>query len=302
MIVNFKVTAPSFLRTLTTLAALALIASASPLLSQQQTPPATKSGPPTIQDNSFLIEEAYNQEPAVVQHISTFLRRVEYHDWVYLFTQEWPLTGIKHQFSYTVTGQHSGASPGSGAGMGDFYINYRYQLLGNGETRFAIAPRFTVLLPTGDSHYGRGLGGTGLQTDVAGSIVLNRNFVTHLNAGATWVPHARNEAGDRAGIAGYNLGHSIIWLTNPRFNVMLETAYNDFGRVTAPGKTERVKDLLISPGVRWAYNFKSGLQIVPGIAVPIGAGPTSGEKGILLYLSFEHPMRFLYWQRKQAGD
>ena len=30
------------------------------------------AAPPSISDNSFLIEEAYNQEPGVVQHISAF--------------------------------------------------------------------------------------------------------------------------------------------------------------------------------------------------------------------------------------
>jgi hypothetical protein len=45
----------------------------------------------------------------------------------------------------------------------------------------------------------------------------------------------------------------------------------------------------ISPGIRWAYNFPSGLQIVPGIAVPLGVGSSKGEKAIFLYLSFEHP-------------
>jgi hypothetical protein len=40
--------------------------------------------------------------------------------------------------------------------------------------------------------------------------------------------------------------------------------------------------------VRWAYDFKSGLQIVPGIALPITVRP-SHERAVLLYLSFEHP-------------
>ena len=43
-----------------------------------------------IQDNSFLIEEAYNQEPGVVQHISTFQRAVPTGQWQYTFTDEWP--------------------------------------------------------------------------------------------------------------------------------------------------------------------------------------------------------------------
>jgi hypothetical protein len=46
---------------------------------------------------------------------------------------------------------------------------------------------------------------------------------------------------------------------------------------------------VISPGVRGAINFTSGLQIVPGIAIPIGAGPSHGERGVFFYLSFEHP-------------
>jgi len=50
---------------------------------------------------------------------------------------------------------------------------------------------------------------------------------------------------------------------------------------------------LLNPGIRWAYNFKNGLQIVPGIALPFGVGPSKGEKGIFLYLSLEHPYRKL---------
>jgi hypothetical protein len=41
--------------------------------------------------------------------------------------------------------------------------------------------------------------------------------------------------------------------------------------------------------VRWAFNFKSGLQVVPGVAVPFGVGSSAGERGLFLYLSFEHP-------------
>jgi hypothetical protein len=82
-------------------------------------------------------------------------------------------------------------------------------------------------------------------------------------------------------------------LIHPRFNALLETTWAGAEQVTGRGQTQRVHDLLISPGVRWAYNFKNGLQIVPGVAVPLGVGPSSGEKGIFLYLSFEHPFRAL---------
>src|SRR5215212_4686556 len=68
-----------------------------------------------IQDNSFLIEEAYNQERGVVQHISTFARPRAGNAWTYSFTQEWPLGGIQHQLSYTLPVQHDP----DGTGLGD---------------------------------------------------------------------------------------------------------------------------------------------------------------------------------------
>lgn len=258
-----------------------------PVLSVAQEAPSSETLP--IQDNSFLVEEAYNQEAGVIQHISFFQRGFTTHDWVYSFTQEWPVGGQKNQLSYTVVGTHAGDFAGSGGGWGDTIINYRYQLLGSGETRVAVSPRLSLLLPSGDSRLGRGFGGTGIQTLLPLSLVLNKKLVTHWNAGATWVPRAKNELGERAGVNGYTLGQSTIWLVTSRFNGMLETVWTGNESVAGPGKTQRAHDLLISPGVRWSYNFKSGLQIVPGVAMPIGAGPSAGDKGLILYLSFEHP-------------
>ena len=105
----------------------------------------------SIQDNSFLVEEAYNQEDGVVQHIS-FYQRLSTGDWAFTQTDEWPLRSLKHQLSVTVAGDHNSDNPGSGGGWGDTLINYRYQLLGNGDTRLAIAPRLTLILPTGTAQ------------------------------------------------------------------------------------------------------------------------------------------------------
>jgi hypothetical protein len=52
-------------------------------------------------------------------------------------------------------------------------------------------------------------------------------------------------------------------------------------------------DVIISPGVRWAYNVAGGLQIVPGIAFPRTIGDNDGEQSTFFYLSFEHPFRKL---------
>jgi hypothetical protein len=252
----------------------------------------SSSDQPTIQDNSFLMEEAYNQEFGVVQHINSVTHFWDSKDWVYTFTQEWPVPGDpRHQLSYTLPIQHAGALPGSGAGIGDVLLNYRYQLVGNGGARVAFAPRLSLILPTGDTTSGRGTGGFGLQTNLPLSVVVNPKLVTHWNAGATFVPHAQDAAGERAFAAGYNFGQSFIWFPHRRFNVMLETVFAASQSVVARDKTEWSRSLYINPGIRWAFNFENGLQIVPGIAVPIGAGPSWGEKGILLYLSFEHPFR-----------
>src|ERR1043165_8843946 len=91
----------------------------APAVFAQQT---TKPEP--ISDNSFLIEEAYNQEPGVVQHINTFMR-TRGGDWVYTFTQEWPVMSMKHQFSFTAAELNLDHKKG----VGDTAINYRYQLL-----------------------------------------------------------------------------------------------------------------------------------------------------------------------------
>lgn len=246
---------------------------------------------PTIQDNSFLIEEAYNQEPGVVQHINTFTRSWDSHDWVYSFTQEWPFFGQKHQLSYTIPLQRLSTAQGIARGVGDMALNYRYQLIGNGETRVAIAPRLSVLLPTGDEKRGLGMGGTGVQFNLPVSVVLSEQLVAHANAGLTYVPAARNAAGAKAAVRGFNLGQSFIWLAHPCFNLMFETVWNRTESVVGPDQREHADAVLLNPGLRWAHNLARGLQIVPGISVPIGVGPSHGDVGLLLYLSFEHPFK-----------
>jgi hypothetical protein len=250
---------------------------------------------PAIQDNSFLVEEAYNQEFGVVQHIQTFQRLWNSKDWVYTFTQEWPVDASpRHQLSYTFVSLHSGDHPETGGGVGDFVLNYRYQALGSGDARVAFAPRVSVLLPTGDFRRARSAGSTGIQTQLPVSLVVTKKLVAHWNAGATLIPHARNESGARAATFGYDLGQSFVWLAHPRFNFLLETVFYGNEDVIAPRTTQWSSTLLLNPGIRWAYNLKSGLQIVPGFSVPIGIGPSSGERGIFVYLSLEHPYRKLF--------
>lgn len=239
-----------------------------------------------IQDNSFLLEEAYNQEDGVVQHISVFQYLKKSKDWQYTFTQEWPVPKQTHQFSYTVPVTH--LHDNDSTGVGDILLNYRYQSIL--QDRIALAPRLSLILPTGDYRKGLGTDTVGYQVNIPLSVELSDKLVTHWNMGATYTPSAKDSAGDKANIRGFNYGASIIYLVNENFNLMLETAGTTTETVPKNKITTTESTFFINPGVRFAINLKSGLQIVPGLSVPIGIGPSEGEYGGLLYLSFEHPL------------
>ena len=202
----------------------------------------------------------------MVQHISAF-NRARDGSWLYTFTQEWPLFAQAHQLSYTVP-----LLGGLGqTGVGDVALNFREQLVGT-EGKISLAPRVSVLLPTGNEGRGFGSGQTGLQVNVPLSIRVASHVVTHWNLGATGIPGQHTVM---------NGGGSVIWELRPTFNAMLEFTW-------AQIETD-ITEMFVNPGIRWAFNFSNGLQIVPGIAVPIGIGPSNGERSLFLYLSFEHP-------------
>lgn len=240
-----------------------------------------------IQDNSFLLEEAYNQEAGVVQHIQSFMYLKKSKDWIYTFTQEWPVPKETHQFSYTVPVVHM-TDPSNSSGIGDIALNYRYQAVL--KDHIAVAPRFSVILPTGDYKKGHGTDSVGLQTNVAMSIELSEKLVTHWNLGATYTPRSRESGGARSDTTAFNYGASLIYLATENFNLMLETAGTSGESVQSDGSKQQASTFFINPGVRFAINLKSGLQIVPGFSIPIGVGPSKGEYGGLAYLSFEHKM------------
>ncbi|MBA3260102.1 MAG: transporter [Gemmatimonadales bacterium] len=233
---------------------------------------AQSPAPAPIADNSFLLEEAYNQEAGVVQHITTFARPEGGDAWDFSFTQEWPLGGIRHQLSYTVPLGHA---DGLGTALGDIGLNYRYQLAGEAGGPLAVAPRLTALLPTGSEDDGRGSGALGLQTNLPVSYTFGSAVATHWNAGFTVASGSA---------PAYTLGASAVWLLRPAFNLLVEAVWSTTGGEESS---------FLNPGVRWAHDFSSGLQIVPGLAYTVGLGSSSGEDGLFLYLSFEHPFRRL---------
>jgi len=239
-----------------------------------------------IQDNSFLLEEAYNQEDGVIQHIQVFQYLKKSKDWQYSFTQEWPAPKQAHQLSYTIPVAHLDGDDTTG--IGDVQLNYRYQAIM--QDRVALSPRLSLILPTGDHKKGLGTDTVGYQINIPLSVELSDKVVTHWNMGATYTPRAKDIAEERANIRGFNYGASLIYLVNENFNLMLETAGTSVETFPVNGLSATESTFFINPGMRFAINFRSGLQVVPGFSIPIGVGPSEGEYGGLLYLSFEHPL------------
>jgi Putative MetA-pathway of phenol degradation len=246
--------------------------------------------PEPLQDNSFLIEEAYNQEPGVVQEISTFGHSIGDDGWLYVFTQEWPLGGVRHQLSYSVLLQH--APDFNSTGLSDGLVNYRFQALGAGGGQVYFAPRLSAVLPIGTPSRGRGNGAFGVQTNLPLTLMLSPRISTHLNAGVTVIPSAENSSGQHATITTFNAGASVVWLVRPLLNLLLEAVWLGNDDVVGSGVAERHSSVFLSPGIRAGINCCGGLQIVPGIAYTISLTDADPD-ALLLYLSFEHPFRKL---------
>jgi chemotaxis signal transduction protein len=266
-----------------------LVAGALLLLSLAAGPALAEDS--AIKDNSFLIEEAYNQERGVVQHISTFSAFSGSGDWAYSFTQEWPLPDERHQLSFTLPVSQIHPTVAARTGIGDAAVTYRYEAIGVGGGPVAFAPRVSLLAPTGRSRDSLGTGGVGFQVNLPLSATLGERFVTHWNAGMTHTFSARDTRGERADTDSLFLGQSVVWLARPRFNVLVETLWLRTGSVAGPGQTASEDALFVSPGVRFAIDLPGGLQVVPGVAVPLGVGPSRGERSVFFYLSLEHPFR-----------
>ena len=239
-----------------------------------------------IQDNSFLVEEAYNQEPGVVQHILVVERPRHGGGWESSFTQEWPVGSLPQQLSFTLTS----ASVDGHTGVGDTLINWRLQLVGDGHARFALAPRISLVVPTGDTDHVPDTGGGGLEVAWPASWVLSDTLVSHTDVGASRIHRAHDTAGNKADLERIFAAQSFVWLLRPRFNLMLEALWERADRVGGPGLAPTTESLFLSPGLRFAQNLQR-LQIVYGVGFPMEVGKGEGDRSVLLYLSFEHPFK-----------
>jgi hypothetical protein len=231
-----------------------------------QTPPASTSDSSRkfeITDNSFLVEEAFNQERGIFQNIATWTRGND-GEWDAGFTQEWPAPAMAHQLSYTVPF----TSVGTHRGFGDVLINYRYQLMQEQNGRPAISPRLSMILPTGRENDGLGAGVVGLQVNGPISKQFGDVYL-HANAGWTWLPDVERVT---------HIAGSGIWRVTPMFNLMLEAV------------AELDASTTVSPGFRRGWNV-GDRQVVVGAAVPLTRSDGATTAALLTYFSYELPFR-----------
>jgi hypothetical protein len=244
-----------------------------------------------ISDNSFFIEEAYNQLPGEVQHVVTIegLREKSGEDeefWEIAFTQEWPLFSQKHQISYTVPYDFVCGDGSSENGLGDVSLSYRYQAYLNEETLTAFAPTLSVILPTGDEDDGLGEDTFGWEFSLPFSTTFGDKWFAHFNAGVTYLPEAAS-ADDRD-LWHYGMGASVIYAATPRTHFLLEWIGEWEEGLDSSDRRRHEFASFISPGVRTAFNFANDSQLVLGVGVPIGITDSAPDYGVFVYVSFEH--------------
>lgn len=258
-------------------------------------------GQPAIEDNSMLIEEAFNQEAGIIQHISNFV----FNDgnFAYNYTQEIPLADVKHQLSFGVSYAslkkptnitdltHSYISNG----LGDIFINYRPLLMGKNDWALVI-PRFSLIVPTGNSRYGLGSGSWGGQFNLAVTKRLGSKITTHYNAGYTLMtkadhytltPDAQPVLLYEKNLSTTNLGMSAIWLVANKFNLMVEYVSLYGKEMQDDGTLAQSNSTVVNPGFRMAFDIGK-VQIVPGAGLPINFANGKYEStGGFIYLSIE---------------
>jgi DtxR family Mn-dependent transcriptional regulator len=236
-----------------------------------------------ILDNSFLVEEAFNQEKGIFQNIFGFQRSDG--AWDFSFTQEWPVGSQAHQFSYTI-----GFAGFTGTnGFGDVMINYRYQAMMEDGTTPAFSPRVSVILPTGSRDFTRN--SVGLQINLPVS-KQRGDLYLHGNAGFTWFPRADTAPGvndsARVSLITPHVSASGIYRVKPMFNLMVEGILEFEQFPTISGGKDRETIFTLSPGARGGWDVGDA-QLILGAAVPVTWVASDSNAGILLYLSYELP-------------
>jgi hypothetical protein len=261
-----------------------------------------ESGPEHMRDNALLVEEAYNQEPGVVQHVFNWIHfwddtpQGRTRDFSSSYTMELPLGSQTHQFSFTTQfldafERLNGLPAEQQGGVGDTLLNYRYQLLADDEFLW-VSPRFSLIVPTGDERFGLGTGELGYQFNLPISRYADQ-FDYHFNAGYTYTPDvsitlANGLPSVGRSLTGYNLGLSTFWKPQTYFHVFVEALALWNEELDNLGARDDITQVFVNPGFRYAVCQFDEVEWVLGAGLPVGLTGESPDIGFFAYMSIEH--------------
>lgn len=258
---------PSLITRIAPLAALLL---AAPLAAQEE------DESPAIEVSGMLVEEAYNQEPGQVQQIVRF-QVMKGGLWSGDYTQEWPLRSERHQLDLEVGAAHHDGLSSLGAG-------YRYTVLGDEDAPLTVSPGLEIAWGREEAEDGGTENEWELELALPASLRLAERLTSNTSLGVAF------QLGEEDAEPGYTVGQGLFWRATPRLNLVVEAVWSRGESPFGDAEAEE-ESLVVSPGLQYAVVLREGLQVVPGIAFPIGAGPSEGKRAVMLYFSVEHPFR-----------
>lgn len=240
-----------------------LLALAAPATAQTD-----DGGADPVEVNGFLVEEAYNQEAGMLQQIATFTA-VRQGGWSADVSQEWPIFGERHQLDLAVR-------VGQGEGLTGAGAEYRYLAAGGEDAVFSLSPGV-------EAAWSREEGEWELEAMLPASVRLTETLVANTNLGVSF---AMDDFGARPGLT---VGEGLVWRASPRLNLLVEAVWSRGEPLLGEEVEGEHRSLVVSPGLQYAFSLGEDVQLVPGFAFPIGAGPSAGRRAVMLYLSLEHP-------------
>jgi len=240
--------------------------------------------------NSFFILEAYNQERGYVQHtFNLVFFPTPPQDLFLSYSQSWPVPDERNQLGFTFTYTFPDSSS---SGIDDLYLNYSRQVLFEEKHGVAFAPSVSLILPTGNVRKGLGFGTVGVEPILPLSKRWNQYWVTHFNAGLTFLPQAQEVATDgnlvRRNLTLVTLGGSVVFLAHRRFNILTEFIANLGSDISDNRHLNRFTDYILNPGVRFSIPVGRS-EIVPAFSVPLSWMKNRYQTGLFFYLSINHP-------------
>jgi hypothetical protein len=236
-----------------------------------------RNEPMSIEDNSFLLEEAFNQTPGVIQctainHIKRGVAELN-------FECEMPMKGELHQLSVSVPAKVFQST----VGLEDIMISYRPLVFGR--HRWVMAtPRLSVILPSGKASRGFGNGLWGIECNVALTKQLSRRLISHVNLrSSSFLKNLMHESQQNR-FHYQSAGTSLIFAAAKGFDLMAEVTTSNEG----PGFSRASSwNFIGNPGFRFCLKINEFL-VVPGISTPLAllsGRPTLSQ--VLFYISIE---------------